>query len=270
MSSGSLTPLSQSQVQTLIDAIHGGTYATTATANGNTVLTAASAYLQRFTGSLNQAAVLPAPATLPRIGFAFLIFNDSSGSVTVKTSEGDSLFVLPALSAGITIANSITDDDWTTRQISGFPTVADVNALLAARPVAPEIIATATVDLNDDSAPQTLYTVPANRKLIVTDFVFRESSANASSARGRPQIHGTDIVTDDVRLGAMGIAPNNQIVLSRAVSGDDSSRLTTNMPIAAAGHTVDFSVTAVEGHTLTCKVDIIGYLTDNSGVPVQP
>jgi hypothetical protein len=68
-------------------------YATTVTAAGTTVLTAASKYAQFFTGATTQIVTLPVTSTLV-LGFPFYIFNNSSGNVTVNSSGGNAVQVM--------------------------------------------------------------------------------------------------------------------------------------------------------------------------------
>lgn len=107
-------------VQTLIDAIHGGTYSTTATGGGALILTVSSNYVQRFTGATTKTVRLPSTASLPRTGFGFLIWNESSGNVSVQTSETDPLVTVAGGSVVIVFCTSIAAEDWTFKQISGF------------------------------------------------------------------------------------------------------------------------------------------------------
>jgi hypothetical protein len=60
-------------------------YTTTATAAGTTTLTVASNYRQLFTGSTTQTLVLPVTSTLA-LGMAYVVENNSSGSITVQSS----------------------------------------------------------------------------------------------------------------------------------------------------------------------------------------
>lgn len=95
-------------------------YTSTATAAGTTTLTSTSSYYQQFTGSTTQTVVLPVTSTLAT-GWTFHIVNNSSGLVTVNSSGGNLVIVVPAgttamvtciATAGTTAANwesGITD-----------------------------------------------------------------------------------------------------------------------------------------------------------------
>ncbi len=100
-STGAFTTLSATGVTTLsnvvlpvIDNIKLG-YTTTATAAGTTTLTSASKNQQFFTGTTTQTVVLPVTSTLA-LGLSYLIVNDSTGVVTVQSSGGNTITLIPA------------------------------------------------------------------------------------------------------------------------------------------------------------------------------
>ena len=89
----------------------------TATAGGTTTLTADSTYSQFFTGVLSQTVVFPNTSGLS-INTAFLIVNNSTGSVTVNASDASLIVVLsPSSQAVITcISVSVTTNAaWNTQ-----------------------------------------------------------------------------------------------------------------------------------------------------------
>lgn len=69
--------------------------ASTVSANGTTILTAASARVQVLTGSQSQNYQLP-DATTVAIGFIFIFNNNSSGSLVIKNAGGTTLYTVPA------------------------------------------------------------------------------------------------------------------------------------------------------------------------------
>jgi hypothetical protein len=100
-STGAFTTLSATGVTTLsnvvlpvIDNIKLG-YTTTATAAGTTTLTSASNNQQFFTGSTTQTVVLPVTSTLV-LGLSYLIVNNSTGVLTVQSSGGNTITLVPA------------------------------------------------------------------------------------------------------------------------------------------------------------------------------
>lgn len=78
-------------------------YTTTATAAGTTTLTVASNWQQYFTGATTQTVTLPVTSTMV-LGQSFLIVNNSTGAVTVNSSGGNAVTVLPGgTSATVTV-----------------------------------------------------------------------------------------------------------------------------------------------------------------------
>lgn len=69
-------------------------YTTTATAAGTTTLTVNSTYDQYFTGVTTQTVVLPVTSTLA-LGSAYRIVNNSTGAITVNSSGGNLVSVVP-------------------------------------------------------------------------------------------------------------------------------------------------------------------------------
>jgi len=70
-------------------------YTTTATATGTTTLTAASNFMQYFTGTLGQIIVMPDVTTLV-LGFQFKIINNSTQALTLNSSGGNLIISLAA------------------------------------------------------------------------------------------------------------------------------------------------------------------------------
>jgi hypothetical protein len=73
--------------------------ATTVTAAGTTTLTVASKRIQEFTGTTTQIIVMPVTSTLT-LGQEYIIINNSTGIVTVNTSDGT---LIKAVSASTTL-----------------------------------------------------------------------------------------------------------------------------------------------------------------------
>lgn len=71
-------------------------FTTQATAAGTTTLASTSRFIQQFTGSTTQTVTLPTIATAPAVitGQSFLIVNDSTGTVTVKSSGANTVATL--------------------------------------------------------------------------------------------------------------------------------------------------------------------------------
>jgi hypothetical protein len=112
----------------VIDNIKFG-YTTTATAAGTTVLTAASNYLQFFTGSTTQTITLPAASTMV-LGQGFYIENLSTGNLTVNSSGGNlAATVIPGATILFTciLTSGTTAASWDA-DYAGFSTVTGTGA----------------------------------------------------------------------------------------------------------------------------------------------
>ena len=70
-------------------------YATTATSAGTLTLTATSGMNQFFTGTTTHTVVLPVTSTLA-LGQMYVIYNNSTGSITVQSSGANNIYVIPA------------------------------------------------------------------------------------------------------------------------------------------------------------------------------
>ena len=88
-----------------VNAVSGWT--TTATAAGTTTLTVDSTYHQDFTGTTTQTVVLPDVTTLA-VGHSYFLDNDSTGAVTVNSSGGNLVKVVPAGFFGIVTCILVT------------------------------------------------------------------------------------------------------------------------------------------------------------------
>jgi hypothetical protein len=86
-------------INTLSNAVQ---FATNVTANGTTTLTVASAGVQEFTGTANQTVVLPTTSVLA--GERHRIINNSTGAVTVQSSNLTTVTVLATNTSGLFIA----------------------------------------------------------------------------------------------------------------------------------------------------------------------
>jgi len=69
-------------------------YTTTATASGTTVLTNTSTVYQLFTGTTTQTVTLPVTSTL-QTGWQFHIVNNSTENITVNSSGGNAVIIVP-------------------------------------------------------------------------------------------------------------------------------------------------------------------------------
>jgi hypothetical protein len=84
------------------------------TSSGNTTLTVASPYMTEFTGSLGQTCIMPLVSTLA-LGTQFLLINDSTGSILVTSSSGDTIEVMQPSTTLLLSSNAVSGvaaTDW--------------------------------------------------------------------------------------------------------------------------------------------------------------
>ena len=89
-------------------------YTAVTSAAGTTVLTAASSYIQRLTGSTTQTIQLPNATTLPN-GTAYIFDNDSSGLLTIVDNASSTVDTVPSGGADFIylIGNGTSAGTWT-------------------------------------------------------------------------------------------------------------------------------------------------------------
>lgn len=132
-------------------------YSTTVTAAANTTLTVSSNYQQFFTGSTTQSVIMPVTSTLT-IGQSWLIVNNSSGIVTVKSSGSNNILAMTGGTNSVItcIAQSgTTAADWNAEGVSG---VAGVDSITG---TANQVIASAATGPVTLSLPQNIGTASA-------------------------------------------------------------------------------------------------------------
>lgn len=129
-------------------------YTTTATAGSTTTLTVGSNYQQFFTGSLNQTVQMPVANTLAE-GQSWLIFNNSTGIVTIQSSGLNTITTLPgSTQATITcILNSgTTASSWSSSSSAASGGVTSITG------TANQVIASASTGAITLSTPQSIGT----------------------------------------------------------------------------------------------------------------
>lgn len=192
-----------------------GGYATTATAAGTTTLVAGSAYQQFFTGAAVQNVNMPVTSTIT-IGQSWLIVNNSSQIVTVRSSGGNNILAMPAGTNTIVtcIAQAgTTASDWNAEGVSG---VAGVDSITG---TANQVIASAATGPVTLSLPQDIATSS-------TPLFAGVSAASLNDA-------AAELVMSLVKNGP-GAAVNYWQV--------GSSQATTNISLQAAGSDTNISM----------------------------
>lgn len=97
-----------------VNLVQASGYTSTPTAAGTTTLTANSSLIQVFTGTTTQNVNLPVTSTLA-LGWTFTIINNSTNSVTVRSSGANNILVLSASQTGkfVCIGTTLTTAaDW--------------------------------------------------------------------------------------------------------------------------------------------------------------
>lgn len=133
-------------------------FATTATAVGTTTLTVSSPPLQQFTGSTTQTVALPNATTLLN-GWQFMVFNRSTGIVTVKDNGGNTIQAMVGSTQAIfTLASNGTANGTWDVSYTGAP--AGSVTLRAGNQTISSGVATVAVTFSS-SMPNTSYSVTA-------------------------------------------------------------------------------------------------------------
>ena len=163
-------------------------YTTTVTAAGTTTLTAASTQNQFFTGTTTQTVVLPVASTLI-VGDRYYIQNNSTGLLTVQSSGGQTVGIVPANATAsvFCILASGTDQNSWDLDYDGFASITGTGAnVLATSPtlVTPTLgVATATtVNKVTITAPATGSTLTlADGKTLTVSNTLTFTGTDASS-----------------------------------------------------------------------------------------
>ena len=160
-----------------------------------------------------------------------------------------------------TVVWHVTDQDGNLEEPGNPDFVLSVVApLLVKTNTAPVLLSSTTVDLNDDTAKQSLFTVPSSRRAIVTRVDIDKLSADPGVAEftmGWDSLASdcldpfllSDLVPLATKFGSILVQPTSWLV-------------------GTAGQALGLKVTTEQGSTLTAKVNVFGYLTDANGVPV--
>lgn len=131
------------------------------------------------------------------------------------------------------------------------------------------LLSSTTVDLNEGTvAKQPLYTCPVSRRVIVTNVVFQNFSANPTDFYAL-----IEWVSDDVAflgITGYGTTPFTSAMAALGNVFDPNTGgtiLRDNPVIGTEGQILGLKVETPEGSALTAIVDVFGYLTNASGVP---
>lgn len=206
-------------------------YTTTTTAGDTTTLSVASSVHQFFTGTLDQTLVMPVASTM-NVGMYYVINNNSSGTITIKTSALTDIVVLPAnMTVNITcILNSGTTPSSWDVDYSGFTNITGTGS--AVMSVGSTITnATITGQLTSSLATGTAPFVVASTTL-VSNLNAQYLNGNASSffaPISSPALDGTPTL-----LNIPAVDSNTSAIASTSFVIGQASAVTPNMDGTAA------------------------------------
>ena len=248
-------------------------YTTTVTAAGTTTLTVASSVQQFFTGTLNQTLVMPVASTM-NVGMYFIVNNNSTGTITIKTSALTDIVVLPAnMTVNITcILNyGTTPASWDV-DYSGFTNITGTGS--AVMSIGSTLAnATITGQLTSTLASGTAPLVVASNTLV--------SNLNAEYLNGNASSYFAPINSPSFTGNPVAITPavdnnNTQLATTAFVVGQAASATPLMDSTAAVGtslryargdhvHASDTSRASLTGAVFTGNIStpnvIFGYST---------
>lgn len=156
----------------------------------------------------------------------------------------------------------LTDANGTLKLVGNEAYILSILApLIAKASTAPVLLSSTQVNLNEGTgAKQPLYTVPANRRAIITRVDTDKLSADPTNAAftmgwDSPATNTldpfvlSDLVDSATKFGSILIQPTSWLV-------------------GTAGQSLGLAVSTPQGSALTARMNLFGYLTDTDGVPV--
>ncbi len=181
-------------------------YTTTATAGGTTTLTVASTYQQYFTGTLNQTITMPVTSTLV-LGQSFIIYNNSTGVLTINSSGGNLIVTLAAgTKATVTciLTSGTTAASWsTTYEIQNIQQSLYFGGLMI-NPIMKRVFGS-----NLSTGDTDLYTVPTGRRAFIGNLQFHNPSAGTIGFYMEIKVSGTYYRISSVSSANAGLSNNN-------------------------------------------------------------
>lgn len=136
----------------------------------------------------------------------------------------------------------------------------------------PMLLSSTTVNLNEGTAAkQPLYTCPASKRCIITNIVMQKFSASGSVGAGSIGWNAGATDVGAYTLASTPVTTASVFNWSLYNTNAGTGIMGVSSPVYVTGTAADvlgLKVTEAEGSALTCKVDVYGYWTDTSGVPI--
>lgn len=156
---------------------------------------------------------------------------------------------------------------------------ADSRAGSQARPrlnhTAPIVLASVIVDLNGDTTPQLIYTVPDGAYLVINEIViYQFSPATGSQASAVFRIvegDGDAPISVDVDLGNQPVYSYSELLVSAIVSHSIKGGFIAPFKLISSEDgdpTLNWITINPEGEALTARCNLIGYLVTDDGTPI--
>lgn len=242
---GKTTPTTNLDVNGLVAAnnVLSG-YATTATSAGTTTLTLLSAQRQYFTGTTTHTVILPVTSTLS-LGHSFIVYNGSTGIVTVQSSGANNVLSMPGGTVAIftcILTSGTTAASWDAEYF-GFSAVTGTGSVvLASSPT----LTTPVINAISASAVSTAATLYSNITTgsvaigggITTGSV---SIANAAPTSG----------TKTVNIGTAGAAGSTTVInIGSAVGTTAVSNISLSGKISRPATSQNVSAWTTSGQAL--------------------
>jgi len=225
---------------------------TTVTAGGTTTLTNASATQQNFTGSTTQTLVLPVTSTLA-LGWAFEIINNSTGTVTVQSSGGNTVGTVVAGTTASIVCSLTSGTDATSWDfdIDGFSTETGTGAVArATAPTFAGISATGSISLSGSSSSTCGFatSVTSGAVSIVSTQSSGTLTIGGTSGTGTMTIgRSTGNQTTNIQAGATASGSTKTMNIGTGGLSGSTTTITIGSSAGTSTTTVNGTLTAVGG-----------------------
>ena len=216
---GIITSVSGSTVT--ITSTGAGGYASTATGGSTTTLTASDVANQFFTGSTTQTVKLPSTATLT-VGKEYFITNNSSGSLTVQTSDAGAI-VTQIAGTQITYIVAATGAETWVYEYTGAQAITGSGSLVFSNSpslVTPSLGVASATSINGLTVTSSTGTLTvANTKTFTVNNTITLAGTDATTIT-LPSITGTVALNNQtVYIGTTAIAINRASAAAHALTG---------------------------------------------------